>query len=259
MIRLLVFSALLLTQVQSAEPPRVVAVPPADGGRGLVRVSETEIRHYAGKGVKTYLRSTDNGETWSDAELPDSFPQATSMGKEAPAIGRNPNNGEFLRVEPIYRGGETEGIHVSKGGLDGTWTRIEDSDGKPILLKGILRNPLWVNDGKRVLVPGHGSGCWTWYSDDDGASWKRSNKVQAPSHQIGGVHKGVRWNHGIIEATIWRRRTGRCGCSLGRRRISIGRASRATSARLGASASRRGSGARSLCQLSTAWTTGGCC
>ena len=26
--------------------------------------------------------------------------------------------------------------------------------------------------------------------------------MQAPAHQIGGVHRGVRWNHGMVEATI---------------------------------------------------------
>ncbi|MFT4549569.1 MAG: hypothetical protein ACI8XO_001841 [Verrucomicrobiales bacterium] len=71
-------------------------------------------------------------------------------------------------------------MHVSKGGLDGMWFRIEDAGGEPILLKGILRRPLWVNGGKRVIVPGHGGGGWTWYSDDQGATWQRSNNVQSP-------------------------------------------------------------------------------
>ena len=59
-----------------------------------------------------------------------------------------------------------------------------------------------VNEGKRVLVPGHGGGCWTWYSDDEGATWERSNKINSPPHKVGGVHQGTRWNHGMVEATI---------------------------------------------------------
>ena len=164
------------------EPPRVVAIPPADAGRGLVRVSDTEIRHYPGKGGDQFLRSTDNGETWVSADLPASFPGATALGKEAPSIARNPNNGEFLRVEPIYRGGDGEGVHVSSGGLEGTWRSLLGADGKVFLPKGILRTPIWVNGGKRVLIPAHGGGCWTWYSDDQGETWGRSNRIQAPPH-----------------------------------------------------------------------------
>ncbi|MFT5131408.1 MAG: hypothetical protein ACI8W8_005044, partial [Rhodothermales bacterium] len=188
--------------VQAAPAPRVVATPPADAGRGLVRVSDTEIRHYAGKGATQYLRSLDNGETWALADLPASYPPATCLAKESPAIARNPNTGEFLRVEPLYRKKPGEGMYRSKGGLDGRWIRIEDEAGKPILPSGILRSPIWVNNNTRLLIPGHGGGCFTGFSDDDGASWSRSNVLQAPAHRIGGVHAGTRWNHGMVEATI---------------------------------------------------------
>ena len=195
--------AVLSGVADGADPPRIVGVPPADAGRGLIRVSDHEIRHYPGKGGTKYLRSLDNGETWSLADLPDTFPPATCLAKESPAIARNPITGEFIRVEPLYRGrDEREGLHLSKGGLDGEWQRVESADGKPVLPKGILRSPLWVNSGKRVIIPGHGGGCWTWYSDDQGHTWERSNKVNAPHHQAGGVHLGTRWNHGMVEATI---------------------------------------------------------
>ena len=74
--------------------------------------------------------------------------------------------------------------------------------GNPVSLGGILRTPLWVDSNRRILVPGHGGGCWTWYSDDQGLTWERSNKVQAPAHKAGGIHEGVRWNHGMVEATL---------------------------------------------------------
>lgn len=194
--------ALLASQSLAVEAPRIVGTPPVDAGRGLVRISQSEIRHYPGKGGTHYLRSTDNGETWKEVKLPSDYPDATCMGKEAPSIVRNPNTGEFLRVEPLYRKNDHEGIYQTQGGIDGEWTRIMDGENKPVLLGGILRTPIWVNGNKRILVPGHGGGCWTWYSDDQGATWQRSNKVNSPAHEIGGVHKGTRWNHGMVEATI---------------------------------------------------------
>ena len=193
---------LLVTQAFAFDPPRIVAIPPADAGLGLVRVAATEIRHYPGKGGTSFLRSTDNGETWESVKLPKSYPGATCLAKESPAFARNPNNGEFLRVEPLYRGGSNEGMYVSKGGIDGTWQRLESPDGKPTIVGGILRTPIWVNDNKRVLIPGRGGGCYTWYSDNSGATWQKSNTINSPAHEAGGVHEGSRWNHGMVEATI---------------------------------------------------------
>ena len=209
MNRLLLFALIIVGSLGAAEPPRIVGVPVADAGRGLVRVSAKKIRSYPGKGGREFVQSTDNGLTWRTFELPASYPDATCLAKESPSIERNPNTGEFLRIEPLYRQKDQEGIYRSNGGLDGKWQRVEDSAGKPILISGILRNPLWVNSGKRVVVPGHGGGCWTWFSDEQGQTWKRSNKVNAPAHQIGGVHRGTRWNHGMVEGTIAELKDGR--------------------------------------------------
>ncbi len=76
----------------AADQPRVVGVPPADAGRDLMRVSETEIRHYSGKGAKQFLCSIDNGETWSLADLPASFPPATSPAHVKAAYARYLNH-----------------------------------------------------------------------------------------------------------------------------------------------------------------------
>ena len=197
---LLVF--LLTGHVFAVDAPRVVAIPPADAGRGLVRVCASEIRHYPGKGGTEYLRSTDNGESWKSVQLPKSYPAATCLDKESPAFTRNPHTNEFLRVEPLYRNSGDEGIYVSQGGLDGKWIRLESADHKPTLVGGILRSPIWVNNGKRLLIPAHGSGCYTWYSDDQGSTWQRSNAINSPAHTASGVHHGTRWNHGMVEATI---------------------------------------------------------
>ncbi|MGB0992024.1 MAG: sialidase family protein [Akkermansiaceae bacterium] len=206
-LRFTPLAALFLTSIVShaeqIKAPYVVAVPPADAGRGLIRVSEKEIRHYPGKGGKHMLQSLDNGKTWKSVPLPKSYPGATCLSKESPAIARNPVTGEFIRFEPLYRGNNNnDGIYITEGGIDGSWKLVRDNEGKAIRPGGILRNPLWVNNNKRIIIPGHGGGCWTWYSDDQGQSWKRSNKVQSPPHKPGGVHKGTRWNHGMVEATV---------------------------------------------------------
>jgi len=209
MNRLFPLLVLLTGSLNAVEPPRIVGVPPADAGRGLVRVSEIEIRCYPGKGGGQFLQSTDNGLTWQTIDLPSSYPDATCLAKESPSIEQNPNTGEFLRIEPLYRRKDNEGIYLSTGGLDGQWRRVENAVGKPVLISGILRNSLWVNDRKRVVVPGHGGGCWRWFSDDQGWTWKRSNKVNAPPHKIGGGHLGTRWNHGMVEGTIAELKNGR--------------------------------------------------
>lgn len=198
----MVFSIFCALPLLAVEAPRVVAVPPADAGRGLVRVSAQEIRHYPGVKGKQFLQSLDNGETWKLKKLPNSYPGATCLFNESPAIERNPKTGEYLSVEPLYRNKENEGIYRTEGGIDGDWKKVEGSDGVPVFIGGILRNPLWVNNNQRIVVPGHGGGCWTWYSDDQGQSWKQSNKVQSPHHEVGGVHLGKRWNHGMVEATV---------------------------------------------------------
>ncbi|MBM3869294.1 MAG: hypothetical protein FJ384_10250, partial [Verrucomicrobia bacterium] len=84
-------------------PPRIVGTPPADAGRGLVRVNEKEIRHYDGDRTRPgYLVSRDNGETWNYEKATPGYPlNYGGMSKEAPAFARNPRTGEFIRVQPI--------------------------------------------------------------------------------------------------------------------------------------------------------------
>lgn len=197
-------SVLSLGSAMAAEPPRIVGPPPpVDAARGLVRVNEQEIRHYPGKGGRQYIRSTDNGETWDAADLPTSYPGATCLSKESPAFTQNPRTGEYFRVEPLYRNKPGEAMYISEGGLDGRWKPILDKQGEPILLKGLMRSPVWVNNNKRLIIPTHRGGCFTWYSDDQGATWEKSkNTAKSPAHKVGGVHKGTRWNHGMVGSTI---------------------------------------------------------
>lgn len=188
----------------------MVATPPADAGRGLVRVSATEIRHYDGvrKGPG-FLVSRDNGETWkyekAGADYP---PNYGGIPKESPALVQNPLTKEFIRVQPIK-----DHVFLSKGGLDGKWVAVT-KDGKTsdawrkergdlLTIPGIMRTPLFIDGGKRIVLPSHGGSTTMWLSDDGGLSWHKSkNAISSPPHTVGGIHKGLRWQNGGVEATV---------------------------------------------------------
>jgi len=207
---LTILTSVLTLTAADIKPPYAVGTPPADAARGLVRVSDKEVRHYPGKGGTHYVVSYDNGATWESKPLPKSYPGATLLKKESSAIVSIPNSKEFFKIEPAYRGNNpNQGMFVSNGGLDGNWKKLTDADGKAILPKGILRTPIFVKNNSRWLIPGHGGGCYSYYSDDKGASWKRSNKVTAPAHRPGGVHQGSRWNHGMVGSSLLELKDGR--------------------------------------------------
>jgi BNR repeat protein len=198
----------------SQEPsgPQVVATPPADAGRGLIRISEQELRHYSGRGSSEFLRSLDNGRNWESVPVPPSFPpQVAGLAKEACNLVPLPG-GEWLRFPPT--GGY---VWRSEGGIDGSWTRLLDptssGDEAFLSLAGNKRGGLWVNDGRRLLIPSSQGRSWVWFSDDDGHSFKRSSFVHAPPHEMdfddGGVHRGRRWNHDACEPTLVELRDGR--------------------------------------------------
>lgn len=179
----------------SAPEPEIVATPPSDAGRGLIRVNSREIRHYSGtRKEPDYLVSKDNGKTWEMKMAPAGYPpNYGGIPKESPAIARNPVTKEFIRVQPI--GGF---IFLSKGGLDGKWFAVTN-DGKleedwknPEKRKnlkklgGIMRTPTFVNKGRRVIVPFHNMGGGTKFhiSDDGGLTWRVSkNGVTSPRHE----------------------------------------------------------------------------
>ncbi len=191
-------------------PPRVVATPPADAGRGLVRVSATEIRHYDGsRKAPGFLVSRDNGETWQyEKARADYPPNYGGIPKEAPAFAKNPKTGEFIRVQPIK-----DHVFLSKGGLDGKWVAVT-KDGKTsanwakergnlLTIPGIMRTPLFIDGGKRVVLPAHGGSTVLWLSDDGGLTWRKSkNEIKSPPHTVGGIHKGLRWQNSGVEATV---------------------------------------------------------
>lgn len=194
--------------------PEVVATPPADAGRGLIRVDSREIRHYSGtRKEPDYLVSRDNGKTWEMKAAPAGYPpNYGGIPKESPAIVRNPLTREFIRVQPI--GGF---VFLSRGGLDGKWLAVtndgkleedwKDPEKRKNLKKlgGIMRTPVFVNKGRRVIVPFHNMGSGTKFhiSDDGGLTWHVSeNGITSPRHEARPPHQGVRWFNNAVEATV---------------------------------------------------------
>ncbi|MGL4854638.1 MAG: sialidase family protein [Lentisphaeria bacterium] len=218
-LKLVISFASLLATVYAVDAPKVVGVPPADAGRGLVRVSENEIRHYSGdRGKVSMVVSRDNGLTWNKETAGESYPRNFGgIPKESPAIIRNPVTNEFIRVQP--KGGF---VFQTKGGLDGQWLAAT-KDGKLsadwvkstsnlVSLGGIMRNPTFVNKGKRILIPAHdaATGTWLHLSDDGGATWRKSkDTVLVPAFEMKPPHHGNRWRNNGVEGTIVELKDGR--------------------------------------------------
>lgn len=206
-----------------SQEPKVVATPPADAGRGLIRVSAKEIRHYSGdKKQKIFLQSMDNGLTWTEKKAPNSYPDNFGgIPNESPAITYLPLQKEFIRVQPIG------GFIFKTKDLDGQWAAVT-KDGKLETdwkdpekqknfqkLDGIMRNPTLVQNGKRILIPAHDKSKGTWFhiSDDGGLTWKRSQGFVHVDKYTPSAHDGgPRWHNGGVEATVVELKNGKIWC-----------------------------------------------
>ncbi len=175
--------------------PVQVATPPSDAYIGLSLLPDGEIRHYNyGEQAEPgafYLSSRDGGLTW----------RKVPYAKEMPFADRqSPLSGEYIRLANMGR----QGVYCirTEGGIDGDRTLTRVAPTASIMIKP----PLFIRDGRRVVVAAHGGvtpkGCYTYVSDDDGRSWRRSNIVTSPDHAGGGFHRGIRWNHGAVEPTV---------------------------------------------------------
>ena len=182
------------SSLEEVYEPAVVGVPPCDSYVGLSKMPDGELRHYnygenTSESRPMYLSSKDNGFTWEKRALSRDLPYADQ---------RSPVSGEYVRL--FCAGTKVYGLRT-EGGLEGgrTITLVDDT-------LGIMNKPpIFIRGGKRILSGAHRtdrSGCFVYYSDDDGRSWKHSAKVNAPRHEKGGFHQGTRWNHGAVEPTL---------------------------------------------------------
>ncbi|MFI3243577.1 MAG: sialidase family protein [Akkermansia sp.] len=201
----------------AADPQVLDTPPPSDAGRGLIRVSATEIRHYGGgaKEGKTLplIVSKDNGETWTKEMAGDKFPKKWGgIFKEAAAIAYLPKCKKFIMVQPI------RGYIFMADDLDGEWVASPKSGKKmvesDVWMKNqsslysiggvyIYRTPLELSNG-RIIIPMHErfKGTKFLISDDEGISWKESKEfITVPEYQEKGIDLAPRWRNAGVEGT----------------------------------------------------------
>ena len=214
-------------KIGDVHAPVWVGRPPSDAVSGLVRLENGEIRHYDYGFDPTptifhhpdflptsYLFSRDQGLTWQSQEVAKGHYGADAL---------SPVSGEYLRLQT-----RKDGVYVIKtrGGIDGEWTirRVWET---PIAVRpepNMTRSAVFIRGGKRALVPWSTFGRFetdkdipfpannrvgTFYSDDDGHTWQRSNLITAPAHEINERDKAFRWQNGAYEPSVVELRDGR--------------------------------------------------
>lgn len=202
----------------ASTPPRILdAVPPADGSRGLVRVSDTEIRHYGGEvevgSSMPCIVSHDNGETWSELQYAqEKFPKKYSgLPNEAPAIIYLPRCQKYMMIQAIgdffFMADELDGEWVTpnKEGTAFVGRDVWASDRSEVyhLPKGLFRNPLELSTGRIIVAKGHSpEGSKFMYSDDQGLTWQLSkDSIVVPAFKEEGIDKDLRWRNSGAEGT----------------------------------------------------------
>ncbi len=199
------------------EPIILKQVPPADAGRGLIRTSAREIRHYSGHakqdGALPYIVSKDNGKTWSKEMSGEQFPKKWGgITKEAAAIVFMPKSKKYIMIQPIngyiFMADDIDGPWYSPAASGGAFIQanewLQDQSKLYQVPKGwIYRNPLELSSGD-IIIPMHQATAGTRFliSKNGGKSWKTSkDSITIAPFQEKGIDLGGRWRNSGVEGT----------------------------------------------------------
>ncbi|MCO5239416.1 MAG: glycoside hydrolase [Chitinophagaceae bacterium] len=181
----------------------VLAIPPADAGRGLIKLKTGEIRHYGGEvygqevSRVNYIYSIDNGIHWKEGFL---------HPGEISADFQSPKTGAFYRLFSV----RNKGLFFAKteGGINGkTIFSTIDSLGTWLW----PRRAIYIPGKNRILFPCNTdqSGSIVYYTDDEGLSWKRTDWITVSDGRIEGDNKSLRWQQLGVEPSLVQLKDGR--------------------------------------------------
>lgn len=175
--------------IENAKPPVYLGEPPSNAGTNLLKEKDGSLNfifrkgdwHHGGFSDEVYsMKTYDEGRTWSNPEI------LLNTGKGSQCFATiSPVSDEVIlfygRYEKNYSG-NYHFVRTSNNRKDWSYNRhLSD-----VRFNGVgYGNCLWIdlpNGKKRVLTGVHGDkqGAGCYYSDDDGKTWKASNRSKVP-------------------------------------------------------------------------------
>ena len=201
-----------LQEIQNAKPPIYLGEPSSNEGTNLLKDVDGSIKFiyrlgdwdHGGFSDELYsMTTTDEGKTWTEPKAIGS----TGPGKQCFAT-ISPVSGElivfFIHDKKGVKGNYSY-VRTSKNRTDWSHNQVLDS----VRFSGVgYGNCLWIdmpNGKKRVIAGCHGSnaGAGCYFSDDDGKTWKPSNRSKVPN-LIPNI-----WQTGSVEPTFLEMNDGR--------------------------------------------------
>lgn len=203
-------------RLQRVYAPQVVAVPPSNAWLDLCALPDGELRHYGYDEVgRYYLSSTDCGFTWKRYEVEDLRLMCSAVQDERSGIWYQscPVNGDGgwhgVQYAQTPAGAEGWQVMMNRGGPGAPIDRWVTLATEKTYLN---RSPLPLRSRRRVIIPGHVTmqpmHPILAITDDDGQTWRTLELPPAPPHEVGGRHKGYRWQNGAVEPTLVERTDG---------------------------------------------------